>query len=58
VEMENPSNGNGMTLHGMNLDRYPRHNDDANVGYRFLPRKLLCQRLKHFGILEYVLYTL
>ncbi|RLN30783.1 hypothetical protein C2845_PM05G24740 [Panicum miliaceum] len=41
-------NGNGVRFLGMNLGCY---NEDANVKYRFLPQKLLHERLKHFHIL-------
>jgi len=42
-------NGNGVRFLGMNLGCY---HEDANVKYRFLPQKLLHERLKHFQILN------
>ncbi|PVH62392.1 hypothetical protein PAHAL_3G282800 [Panicum hallii] len=42
-------NGNGVRFLGMNLGCY---NEDANVKYRFLPMKLLHERLKHFQIVN------
>ena len=47
-------NGNGVRFLGMNLGCY---HEDANVKYRFLPQKLLHERLKHFQILKYVFCT-
>jgi len=47
-------NGNGVRFLGMNLGCY---HEDANVKYRFLPQKLLHERLKHFQILKYVFYS-